>query len=212
MTRTAAARRLDRPSLSRVERSDQTRRDLFDAAALVVGEVGYEAASISMITRRAGVANGTFYNYFASRQELFNQLLPAVGEHLLARITGAVEGAADGVARERARFRAYFAFFAENPGFVRILNEAVVFAPRAFDDHLQRFVEGYVRALRRSLGRDEMRHFDDGDLRTVAFMLMGARAYLSTLQTVEGFAAVRPDLQAMEDTYMRVLEKGLFGA
>lgn len=210
--RSALERREDRPALSRVARVDQTRRDLFQAAAAVVGEIGYEAASISMITRRAGVASGTFYNYFVSRQELFDQLLPAVGEQLLARITAAVDRDEGGVARERARFRAYFDFFAENPGFGRILNEAVVFAPRAYTDHLERFVEGYARALGRSLGRGEVGRFENGELRTLAFMLMGARSYLSTLQTVEAYKGARPTASDMENTYMKVIETGLFGA
>jgi AcrR family transcriptional regulator len=55
------------------------RRALLQAAAEVVGEVGYADASISSITQRCGIAQGTFYNYFKSRQDLFDQLLPDVG-------------------------------------------------------------------------------------------------------------------------------------
>ncbi|MGE3594128.1 MAG: TetR/AcrR family transcriptional regulator [Dehalococcoidia bacterium] len=49
------------------------------AAADVVGEEGYTAASIAKITARAGVAHGTFYSYFDDRQQLFDVLLPFVG-------------------------------------------------------------------------------------------------------------------------------------
>ncbi|MFH5926334.1 helix-turn-helix domain-containing protein [Roseomonas xinghualingensis] len=55
------------------------RRALFDAAARVAGEFGYAEASIARSTEAAGVAQGTFYNYFASRQDFLDQLLPARG-------------------------------------------------------------------------------------------------------------------------------------
>src|SRR6202008_1120179 len=40
------------------------------------------------LTRRAGVAQGTFYNYFNSRQDLFDQLLPSMSNEMLAFIYG----------------------------------------------------------------------------------------------------------------------------
>ena len=57
----------------RESKSIKTRQALFAAAALVVGEYGYEETSITRITEKAGVAIGTFYNYFETRQELFDQ-------------------------------------------------------------------------------------------------------------------------------------------
>ena len=38
---------------------------------------------ISLITQRAGVAQGTFYNHFKTRQDLLDQLLPALGKDML---------------------------------------------------------------------------------------------------------------------------------
>lgn len=55
----------------------RTRRQLLDAARLVLAEHG-EGFSISDIAERAGVANGTFYNYFADRDELVRELVADV--------------------------------------------------------------------------------------------------------------------------------------
>ena len=66
-----------RVKLTRVEKSEETRKALFDAAAKIVGKHGYEGASIARITSRAKVAQGTFYNYFTTRQDLLDQLLPS---------------------------------------------------------------------------------------------------------------------------------------
>ena len=65
--------------LTRAEKSQKIKRDLLAAAAKVVGKVGYSNAQVSRITALANVGQGTFYNHFASRQDLFDQLLPTLG-------------------------------------------------------------------------------------------------------------------------------------
>jgi hypothetical protein len=50
-------------------RGEQTRRRLLEAAEEVFGELGFRRASIAEIVRRAGVAQGTFYLYFDSKEE-----------------------------------------------------------------------------------------------------------------------------------------------
>ena len=52
-------------------RGAATRRRLLEAAERVFSELGYHEASIVKITEAAGVAQGTFYLYFAGKQEIF---------------------------------------------------------------------------------------------------------------------------------------------
>jgi AcrR family transcriptional regulator len=56
-----------RPRLDR----DSRREAILDVAAEVFMEVGYSAASMSMIATRLGGSKGTLYNYFRSKEELF---------------------------------------------------------------------------------------------------------------------------------------------
>jgi len=65
---------------------ERTRRDLLDAAVRVFAARGPGAAPIHAIAAEAGVANGTFYNHFRSRDEL----LEAVASHLADRLSTAV--------------------------------------------------------------------------------------------------------------------------
>jgi AcrR family transcriptional regulator len=55
-----------------------TRAKLLVAAREVVEEGGYGAASVLAIAERAGVAGGTLYRHFASKQELFVELFREV--------------------------------------------------------------------------------------------------------------------------------------
>ncbi|OIK06015.1 ScbR family autoregulator-binding transcription factor [Streptomyces monashensis] len=77
--------------MARQERAIRTRDAILVAAAEVFDEVGYEAAAISDVLRRAGVTKGALYFHFASKKELAqavlaNQVLaiPEVPERELA--------------------------------------------------------------------------------------------------------------------------------
>jgi AcrR family transcriptional regulator len=52
----------------------QNRQAILDAAREVFGELGYEAATVRHIIRRTGLAAGTFYNYYRSKEEVFAAL------------------------------------------------------------------------------------------------------------------------------------------
>jgi AcrR family transcriptional regulator len=66
-------------SLTRVgrreERSAQIRADLLVAAERLLANKGIDRTTISDITSDAGVGFGTFYNYFASKEELYQELV-----------------------------------------------------------------------------------------------------------------------------------------
>jgi AcrR family transcriptional regulator len=50
------------------------RQAILDAARAVFGEMGYEAASVRDIIRRTGLSVGAFYNYYRSKEEVYQAL------------------------------------------------------------------------------------------------------------------------------------------
>jgi AcrR family transcriptional regulator len=63
------------PSLGKREQTKaQNRQAILDAAREVFGELGYETATVRDIIRRTGLAAGTFYNYYRSKEEVFAAL------------------------------------------------------------------------------------------------------------------------------------------
>lgn len=206
--RVPAKRAVRRARRSRAERSEEIRRALFRAAAEVVGEVGYAEASVARITARANVAQGTFYNYFESRQDLFDQLLPGLGASMLAFIMERVDPAATGAERETQRIAAYFRFLEEHPEFYRILYEAETLAPAAHRQHIAVVAAGYVRALKRSWQRGEMPGFAERELEPIAFILLAARGYLSMRYGMGGADGRVPDW--VVEAYSKFVRHGLF--
>ena len=85
----------------RTERGRKTVRKLLEAAAQEFGARGYHEAAITGITSRAGVALGTFYTYFESKEELFRALVRDMSHATRSHVAEAVRRRA-GPARRRA--------------------------------------------------------------------------------------------------------------
>jgi AcrR family transcriptional regulator len=64
----------------REERKAQNRAKLLVAARKVFAEKGYGEATARDIVRETDLASGTFYNYFADKQDAFMALLDEMGE------------------------------------------------------------------------------------------------------------------------------------
>jgi len=60
--------------MNRIEKKIATRRRILDAAVRLFSEQGYENTTVEQITKMAGVAKGTFFNYFQSKEELMCDL------------------------------------------------------------------------------------------------------------------------------------------
>ena len=65
------------------ERGRRTQQRILTAALEVFDEVGYQSTRIDAITERAGCSRPTFYQYFASKEALFNRLGGLVGASLV---------------------------------------------------------------------------------------------------------------------------------
>ncbi|MBJ6950557.1 TetR/AcrR family transcriptional regulator, partial [Vibrio cholerae] len=70
----------------------ETREKLLCAAEEVFGSKGYYEASIVNITQEAKVAHGTFYNYFPSKKDIFDELIRRLNRELRLIIKGEMKG------------------------------------------------------------------------------------------------------------------------
>jgi AcrR family transcriptional regulator len=154
----------------RSKRGTATRRRLLEAAEQVFAELGYHDASIVKITEAAGVAQGTFYLYFAGKRDIFDELV----RDLNRRVRHAMkEGSSQGRTRLEAEllgFRAYFRFTAEHTALYRIIRQAEFVSPEILRYHYDRLSAGYVEALREAVQEGEVGEIDP---EVTAWALMG---------------------------------------
>lgn len=91
----------------------QNRQAILDAAREVFGELGYEASTVRDIIRRTGLAAGTFYNYYKSKEEVY-VALSAEGARRFAPVLKAQRAKApDWETFVRYAIHAYFNFLAD---------------------------------------------------------------------------------------------------
>lgn len=195
---------------SRSEKSELIREALLRAATEVVGEVGYANASISLITQRARVAQGTFYNYFRSRQDILDQLLPDMGARMLAHVRESALGGSSFEELEERSFRAFFSFLKANPHFFRVLNEAESFAPAGHKRHFDTVSRRYLRFLKHSQRNGEFPAFSESELEVIVHILMAARSYLA-LRYTSGKDGIKDIPARVVRTYMKFVLHGLLG-
>jgi AcrR family transcriptional regulator len=194
--------------LSRAERNEETRQRLFDAATKVVGQYGYAEASVARITELAGVAQGTFYNHFENRQELLDQLLPAIGIDMVHFIRDRAGPNMPAGERELAGFRAFFEFVHRVPEFQRILNEAEFFAPKGYQKHLDNVATAFIRIFKRARSEGDIVDYSDEEFEAIVHMFMGARGYLSRRYASGSDTASVPD--DVITAYQKLITRGLF--
>ncbi len=152
------------------KRGERTRRRLLEAAESVFAELGYHDASIVKLTEAAGVGQGTFYLYFASKKDVFDELVVDLNHRVRQAMTEAASQGSTRAEMERLGFAGYFRFVAEHPALYRIIRQAEFVSPAILQLHYERLTSGYVAGLRQAM---EDGQIDEGDPELLAWALMG---------------------------------------
>ena len=121
----------------RTARGERTRRSLLDAAAAEFAANGFHAGSISAITRRAGVALGSFYTYFDSKDAIFQALVTDMSEAVRVAAREAIAPGMSPLEVERAALAAFLAFAAEHKEIYRIIDESEFVDPESYRRHYE---------------------------------------------------------------------------
>jgi AcrR family transcriptional regulator len=202
-------RRLSQETLLIRQRNAARNRELLMlSAARIVGQHGYKEASVQRITTDAGLALGTFYRYYESRQALFDQLLPHFGLQMIEHVRQRVQGFTGFFDVEERGVKAVFEYLIEHPWFWRLLNEAEIEAPNAWAQHHQEVITRYVRFLKRVQSAGELKRYSTKELGTLAQMLVAARDYIYRCHLPMNVASKKIPVSVMR-TYRKFIESGL---
>lgn len=155
------------------KRGEATRRRVLEAAEAVFAEHGYHEASIVKITERAGIALGTFYLYFDSKQSIFEALVIDLNNRVRQSMSEAMQGAETRLEAERGGFEGFFKFTAQHPALYRVVREAEFVSPQVMKLHYERIVEGYTDGLRAAQRAGDVDPRLDPEIAAWALMGMG---------------------------------------
>ncbi|QDH35909.1 TetR/AcrR family transcriptional regulator [Porphyrobacter sp. YT40] len=192
----------------RTERGRKTLRKLLDAAAEEFGEKGFHEASVSSITRRAGMALGSFYTYFDSKDALFRALVGDMSEKVRTSARSALHEGMGPLEIERAALAAFLHFAAEHKEIYRIIDEAEFVDPASYRAHYETIAQRIADRLRAGA---EQGAFREGLGELEAWAMMGMNVFVGLRYVVwgEGDAAGDMSPEEVAAGVNRLLAEGL---
>jgi len=145
-------------------RRDATRLKLFEAAVTLIAEQGFSSTTVDEIAERAGVAKGTVYYNFASKNVLFEELLRHGIEMLATSLQAAAEEVADGggtrIDALDAMIRAGLDFISRYPALTQLYVAELWRTNRAWQSTLmvvrERAITVVEDVLREAVAREEL--------------------------------------------------------
>ena len=172
-----------KPAAPVTERGRATRKALLEAAEAVFEEYTYDRAAVSEITRRAGVAQGTFYVYFPDKEAAFTELVRDLNHDLRRTIAEAVEERSDRLEMERVGLRVFFDYITEHRALYKLVREAEFVDEAVHRWHYRTLRAGYARGLRTAM--DDGQISDDIEPEILSIILMGIAEFLGAWSVMQ---------------------------
>jgi AcrR family transcriptional regulator len=172
----------------------------------VFGELGYERASVSAINRQAGVAQGTFYRHFPSKQAAFVEVIKDRGtgaRKAAARAVQALPPDADRATIERAGVEASVRFVFAHRHIHRILRDAEHASPDMHRWWFESVVAAYAAGFRRLTPEPRA----GLDITMLGYVVMGIGRGLSNRMLADG----EPPSEGSMDQVFELLAHGFDG-
>jgi AcrR family transcriptional regulator len=128
------------------EDKSQRRDQILGAAKVVFARKGFHATTIADIAKESGLAYGSIYWYFDSKDELFHALMAVEEEALRAHVSGAIGASTDtdGEAPFRTAVQATFEFFEADRATVKLLFRDAYALGDRFEKHLGGIYERFI--------------------------------------------------------------------
>src|SRR3954463_15292356 len=159
----------------RTPRGERTLRKILDAARDEFGERGFSDSSIVGITQRAGVALGTFYTYFESKEALFQALVRDMSAQVRDTAAPAFVEYDNALDAARKGLELFLRFALEHRDVYRIIDEAEFVDPAAYREHYETTATRITARLVAARDKGEIAaDLSDGDLEILAWASMGA--------------------------------------
>ena len=200
-------------NLSRKERERQRHRsEILDGAEAVFAEKGFAGSTVEDVARRAEFSVGTLYNFFGSKDQLFEALVDDRFGKVFEYFQESMAGADDSEGLIKGFIRARVEVLRRETGFAKIyLNEHLddIFRkPDFYESYVGGFCRGLMGQLERAFEDCKKRGIfrDDMDSYDMAVALNGI---------IDGFMfewSARPEYQIDENrlrTILRIFFEGV---
>lgn len=130
----------------RLEKSVEQR--MLEAGKTLFGRLGYHAVNIHEITREAGVAVGTFYNYFHSKEVFYGEVIHLVSHEIRSFISRNLDTSLPRLDQE-LQGMLLFSFYitSVDPSCYNIVREGEFVVPSRVREYYDEFERGYQKRI-----------------------------------------------------------------
>jgi AcrR family transcriptional regulator len=140
-----------------LSKGEKTRQAILSAAEEVLGRQGVNRANIAEITRRAGVAHGTFYIHFESKADLIENFVKFINRNLRRELQAYATQAEDRREAERVGILAFFRFLKKHRAIYRVVPEFELIGREVGLWYYKKLAQGYVAGIAHGIEKREIR-------------------------------------------------------
>ena len=181
------------------------RQAIVEAAVRVFGQAGFRESKIADIAAEAGVATGTLYNYFSSKEDIFQSILEDGRAEIATKL--AQVQTEDALARVREIVRVMFDFLEEHGQlftlYVQLGADPSGLKPESSED--ERFRQDFQDTLTRCFAEARDRLRADVPPETLA-LFFGGIIHGTIVQWIH--SGCKPGLRQQTDTIMELFLHG----
>lgn len=142
---------VDRAAVPRTRGQEERRARILESAQLLLHERDFEQVQVREVAEHAGVALGTLYRYFPSKEVLYAHALLAWSDTFQQRVLSRNPGATNDAERLRALLRGAVRAYERAPNFFRLLTALEVTPDPAAQEVFARFRDRFTTVLRNAL-------------------------------------------------------------
>lgn len=136
---------------------ESTRNAIYRAAEQIFGRQGYNRAGISEITRLAGIAQGTFYVHFESKQALMKGVVEYLSRAMRRELKISTDRVSDRRDMEREGMMAFFRFLKPHRNIYRVLAECETLGQELAMWYYRKLAKGYHETLSAGVAEKQIR-------------------------------------------------------
>ncbi len=192
---------LDDPRPTRRQRVEEKERAILSAARRIFEEKGYAGARIADVATAIGVAEGTIYTYFPTKDALVRAMLEQFWEGITAEARTATGGLTGTFARLEALAESHLGLCIRNWPFLELTIRMV--PGRSEDAQTRSLVRGYVAVFDEtfSAGQDRGDLRNDVDLWVARDQFYGALEYSGRTLMLRSDPDMCPVIEALTASF-----------
>jgi len=185
---------------------NKTKREIFQAAIKIFSSSGYDGATMDEISTSAGVAKGTVYYHFKSKDEVFKYIITEGVSLLRQQIQCIVEGSGDYAYKLRELSKNQLRLVYENRDLFKVIMSQA-WGGKIRHSELRELLKVYMEDIEKFL----IKAMEDGTIKKCDSSFL-AYTYFGTLGSVAVYNVIKNDsmkLDEITDSFLDHLLNGI---